>query len=306
MRGRHLFVIFLFAIAAFADEDCPPRYSYCGYSSPAQWVNLPIANNQCGGERQSPIDLVTRTRTPGEAISVDYVAGDATIRNTGHDILVTPAADAGKITIGGKVYKLLQFHFHVPSEHHIQGAAAPAEMHIVHQLEGGSEYAVIGVMLTSGPAYPALAPVFANIPAKLCTKSETLRIDFAALLPKKVSGYYTYAGSLTTPPCTESVTWFVLDAKRTIVSADLAKLRALGENARPSSGARSRSRSPTWSRNKLVRTRFQVSRPAVTASIARSPSIASAWARFKGGRIRITESAAGMVKTPAACKRWAT
>lgn len=141
--------------------------------------------------------------------------------------------DAGKITIGGKVYKLLQLHFHVPSEHHIHGTAAPAEMHIVHQLEGASDYAVIGVMLTSGTTYPALAPVFTNLPAKVCTGSNPLRVDFAGLLPKKVSDYYTYAGSLTTPPCTESVTWYVFDARRTISASELRKLCALGENARP-------------------------------------------------------------------------
>jgi carbonic anhydrase len=233
-RFLHLFTLSLFAAAAaFADDECPPRYSYCGYSGPAQWPNLPIEKNECGGEKQSPINLVTQTRTPGDAIRVDYVAGDATIRNTGHDILVTPAGDAGKITIGGKVYKLLQFHFHIPSEHHIHGAGASGEMHVVHQLEGGTDYAVIGVLLTSGTTYPALAPVFANLPAKACTKSGPIRIDFAKLLPKELSGYYTYAGSLTTPPCTQSVTWYVLEARRTILGQELAKLRALGENARP-------------------------------------------------------------------------
>jgi carbonic anhydrase len=233
-RVLHLLTLSLFAAAtAFADDECPPRYSYCGYSGPAQWPNLPIEKNECGGERQSPINLVTQTRTPGGAIKVDYVAGDATIRNTGHDILVTPAGDAGKITIGAKVYKLLQFHFHIPSEHHIQGAGASAEMHVVHQLEGSTDYAVIGVLLTSGTTYPALAPVFANLPAKACTKSGPIRIDFDQLLPKELSGYYTYAGSLTTPPCTQSVTWYVLEARRTILAPELAKLRALGENARP-------------------------------------------------------------------------
>src|SRR2546430_1159359 len=86
----------------------------------------------------------------------------------------------------------------------------------------------------SGDArYPALAPVFANLPAKVCTHSEAVRIDFAALLPKIIAGYYTYGGSLTTPPCTESVTWYVSDKARTMPAADLRKLRALGDNARP-------------------------------------------------------------------------
>src|ERR1700739_925898 len=104
--------------------------------------------------------MVPERPTPGEAIKVDYLAGNAIIRNTGHDILVTPTGDAGKITIGSKVYNLLQFHFHFPSEHHINGPVAPAEMHIVHGLEGGGpdDYAVIGVMLTSSttPTYQVL------------------------------------------------------------------------------------------------------------------------------------------------------
>ncbi len=235
MRVRHLLIPLLFAAAALADEECPPRYSYCGYSGPAQWPNLPIANNQCGGERQSPINMVPERPTAGEAINVDYVAGNAIIRNTGHDILVTPTGDAGKITIGGNVYKLLQFHFHVPSEHHINGAVAPAEMHIVHQLEGGGadDYAVIGVMLNSGTTYEALEPVFANIPEKACAKSGSRKIEFDKLLPKKLSSYYTYAGSLTTPPCTQSVIWYVLGERRTISVPELRKLSALGENARP-------------------------------------------------------------------------
>jgi carbonic anhydrase len=236
MQVRHLFFLLLFAAAAFADEECPPRYSYCGYSGPAQWPNLPIANNQCGGERQSPVNMVPEKPTPGEAIDVDYVAGNAIIRNTGHDILVTPTDDAGKITIGGKVYKLLQLHFHVPSEHHINGTGAPAEMHIVHRLEGGGadDYAVIGVMLTRGTTYKALEPVFANLPVKVCdSKFDPLWIEFDKLLPKKLSSYYTYAGSLTTPPCTQSVIWYVLGERGTISDSELGKLSALGENARP-------------------------------------------------------------------------
>ena len=154
------------------------------------------------------------------------IAGDATIRNTGHDILVTPAGDAGKITIGGKVYKLLQFHFHVPSEHSIPGVAAVAEMHIVHQLVKGSgdEYAVIGVMLTKGNEYPALKPVFANLPEIVCAAPKALlSIEFDQLLPKTKFSYYTYAGSLTTPPCTQSVIWYVLGTPQTVLKSDWEK-----------------------------------------------------------------------------------
>ena len=240
MRVLHLFTLSLFAAAAFAADECPPRYSYCGYSGPEQWKNLPIPKNECGGERQSPINLGTPTPTPGPAIIIDYHAGPATIRNTGHDIEVTPAKDNNKITIGGKVYTLLQLHFHFPNEHRVPRIAnAVAEMHILHEVvEGDETYnAVIGVMLTSGtPTDSALEPVFKNLPEAACAPPTVLpQFNFDQLLPEKF-GYYTYVGSLTTPPCTETVktvTWYVLDAPRTIFESDKNKLCALGENARP-------------------------------------------------------------------------
>jgi carbonic anhydrase len=239
MRILHLLTLSLFAAAAFADDECPPRFCYCGYSGPAQWPNIAIKDkkNECGGDRQSPINLPRLTPKPGPTIQLTYVAGDATIRNTGHDIEVTPTQDNNKIEIDKKVYTLVKFHFHVRSEHHIGGSDAPAEIHFVHQLEGGTDYAVIGVLLTSSatPTLKALAPVFANLPEVVCAAPKVLlRINFDQLFPEKlISSYYTYAGSLTTPPCTQSVTWFVLDFPRTVLESDLTKLRAFGANARP-------------------------------------------------------------------------
>ena len=92
-------------------------------------------------------------------------------------------------------------------------------------------------MLTSGtPTDLALAPVFKNLPQIDCAKKENVEINFKQLLPKTLTSYYTYVGSLTTPPCTQTkktVTWYVLDAPRTVLESDLTKLRAFGANARP-------------------------------------------------------------------------
>jgi carbonic anhydrase len=248
MRVLHLFTLSLFAVAAFAADECPPRFSYCGYSGPAQWPNIEIKDktNECGSDRQSPINLVTENPTPGPVIHVEYVSGsaailNATILNTGHDIEVTPEGDAGKITIGdnrnpANVYKLVKFHFHVPSEHYIDGVKQPAEMHIVHQrVEGKETYtAVIGVILTSGGSYPALEPVFQHLPKNVCV-NEKVWIDFTQLLlPTELKVYYTYGGSLTTPPCSRNVTWYVLGGEpRKIPDSALRSLTALGANARP-------------------------------------------------------------------------
>lgn len=232
MRVLPLFVLSLFAAAAFAQvEDCPPRYSYCGYSGPKQWPNIPIKDkvNECGGTKQSPIDLPASGPTRGDEIVLKYEAGDATIVNSGHDIRVIPKGDAGGITIKGKYYPLVNFHFHTPSEHHIRGGEERAEIHLVHQT--GEDYAVIGVRLKAGAPYGALVPVFANLPVRACTKVDAT-IKFNELLLDGLGSYYTYAGSLTTPPCSERAIWYVLDVTRTIPILDLEKLTALGDNSR--------------------------------------------------------------------------
>lgn len=233
-----LFILLPFAAVAFAgDDQCPPPFAYCGYAGPAQWANIKIPGkeNECGGTRQSPIDLPRLTPTPGPVIRVTYVDGRATIQNTGHDIEVTPVEANNKITINNVEYTLVKFHFHVPSEHHIEGAEKPAEMHVVHtRIEGVTTYyAVIGVILDKGAEYPALKPVFENLPKNVCEKSGQVPIAFSRLLPRPLGDCYTYAGSLTTPPCTQTVTWFVLGAPQTILDSDLRNLAALGSNARP-------------------------------------------------------------------------
>ena len=232
MRVLPLFVLSLFAATAFAQvEDCPPRYSYCGYSGPAQWPNIPIKDkvNECGGTKQSPIDLPASGPTRGDKIELNYKAGDATVVNSGHDIRVIPKGDAGGITIEGTYYPLVNFHFHTPSEHHIRGVEERAEIHLVHQI--GDDYAVIGVRLKAGLPYGALVPVFANLPVRACAKVDA-RIEFDKLLPDGLGSYYNYVGSLTTPPCSERVIWYVLEVTRTIPVPDLTKLTALGPNAR--------------------------------------------------------------------------
>ena len=243
-RVLRLFILSLFAVTAFAADECPPRYSYCGYSGPAQWryIEFKDKTNECAGTTQSPINLGTPAPRSGEAIGIDYHDGPATIRNTGHDIEVTPARGDNKIRAGGKVYTLLQFHFHVPNEHRVPAIDnAVAEVHFLHEVvEGGKTYnAVIGVMLTSGTAYPGLGPVFEHLPEAACAQpTKVENFNFKALLPPEtLTSYYTYVGSLTTPPCTEkkekTVTWYVLDGARTIREEDKNMLAKLGANARP-------------------------------------------------------------------------
>ena len=116
---------------------------------------------------------------------------------------------AGGITIEGKRYKLAQFHFHAPSEHTLDGVAAPLELHLVHKSDDGN-LAVLGILIKEGVENAALAPVFANIPAEKTEEPVEVEgsLDVMALLPENRITF-RYNGSLTTPPCTEGVLWKV-------------------------------------------------------------------------------------------------
>jgi len=137
------------------------------------------------------------------------------------------------LNLDGIRYKLLQFHFHAPSEEKIDGVAYPMEAHLVHQNADG-KLAVVAVLLTEGRPNAALDPVFKNLPQTEGSK-KTLGANFNAieLLPEARS-YFSYVGSLTTPPCSEGVRWQVLEQPVEVSKAQIAVFRKLyNMNARP-------------------------------------------------------------------------
>src|SRR5688572_24587956 len=122
-----LLAAILLVTSSAAGATCPPSYSYCGYSGPAQWRYI-TEWSSCGGQVQSPVNLRGwSTNNRGPFIDVNYArTASAVVSNTGHDIEVAPSP-GGAITISGKSYTLTQFHFHVPSEHQFVGKSSPAE-----------------------------------------------------------------------------------------------------------------------------------------------------------------------------------
>jgi len=245
MRKRTVAIVSMLGVAAilgtfaaFGAEEasCPPRFSYCGYSGPEQWKNLPIDRNECGGEVQSPVDITGWTAGPGSAISVRYGASPAMIANTGHDIEVKLGDKANFITIGSDRYFLSKFHFHAPSEHVINNQRYSAELHLVHEAEQGNRIAVIAVLLTvdDSSANPVLAEVFRSLPMKACD-SGAVALELGKLLPAStINNYFTYDGSLTTPPCSQVVTFYIANGTGlTLTQEEYGKLEALGDNARP-------------------------------------------------------------------------
>lgn len=224
---------FVFAAAARADEHSHWIYGQ-GHGGPTEWGELSPEFRACGlGHLQSPIDIRGAQKAALPEIRFAYQAGGPTVVNNGHTIQVTPPAGS-TISVGDHTYRLLQFHFHAPSEEAVQGVRSPLVAHFVHQ-DAGGKLAVVAVLFDVGAENPALAPVFARMPANAPgdVALAGVQLDPAAVLPA-TRGYYEYEGSLTTPPCSEGVHWFVLRGRATLSQAQLDAFRKLyPNNARP-------------------------------------------------------------------------
>lgn len=210
------------------------HWEYKGHAGASHWGELDKAFETCKlGTEQSPIDIRAAKKS-GElpAIGFGYTAGDAEVVNNGHTIQVNlPAGGTVKLASGD--YKLLQFHFHTPSEEKVNGQAYPLVAHLVHKNDAG-ELAVVGVLFREGKENAALAKVFAAMPKEEGGKAALDGgFDAAALLPKTQT-YWAFKGSLTTPPCSEGVKWQVLQTPVELSKAQLATFRKLYPmNARP-------------------------------------------------------------------------
>ena len=223
------FVFFILGLCILASpvrtlcqETHPPHWTYQGPNDPAHWSKLDPAFAACsGGHHQSPIDIRDAKNAELPALQFDYHAVPLSIVDNGHTVMVG-YAPGSTLTIGDKTYKLVQFHFHHPSEEHIQGKQFDLVAHLVHT-DADGHLAVVAVLFKVGAANPLLETLWSNIPAekeKLATPS-SVSVNVKDLLPAS-AGYYTFLGSLTTPPCTEGVTWYVLKATSTLSAGQLA------------------------------------------------------------------------------------
>ncbi len=194
-------------------EEHTATWSYEGASGPEHWGDLEGDFGTCStGSEQSPIALASAAADDVELPALEFAYGETAIdvSDTGHGFKATPDG-THTLRIGDDTYTLLQFHAHTPSEHTLNGESFPMEVHFVHQNEAGN-LAVAGVLITVGEenaAYDAYAAQSAG------SADAASSADLSALLPADQS-YMTYAGSLTTPPCTEGVRWIVLSSPITL------------------------------------------------------------------------------------------
>ena len=214
MRGRRRFVLLLVLMLllsvtgqAFASDI---HWTYEGEAGPEHWGELSPEFEACSsGIEQSPIDLDSTADANPADLQFAYQASPLTIVNNGHTIQVN-YDEGSTLQVDGQTYNLLQFHFHNASEHTVDSGATPMEMHLVHSNDAG-ELAVVGLFLNEGDENVALAPVFENMPADEGepVAVDGVTVDAGTVLPSDQS-YWRYDGSLTTPPCSEGVKWFVM------------------------------------------------------------------------------------------------
>ncbi|MBV7255979.1 carbonic anhydrase family protein [Pacificimonas sp. WHA3] len=218
-------------------------WSYDGEGGPQGWASLDAANAVCdAGTRQSPIDIPAAADVPSEgapALDIQWAAGPLTIEGVGYNSNIV-APEGSYITIDGERFDFVQMHMHTPSEELIAGKQFAADAHFVHANEAG-ELAVVGVLFEEGEENAALAPIWANLGTdKTTTTVDGATFDPNALLPED-RDFYNYTGSLTTPPCSEGVNWFVMSNPLTISAAQVAAHQSLyGRTARPAQAGNDR------------------------------------------------------------------
>ena len=218
-------------VEADAAEPCA-RWSYemgaCGppWDQDDVWAECTI------GADQSPIDIVGAVVDPALApLEVSYAPiTDAVVANNGHSLQVD--YDGGVLTLGQVQLDSAQFHVHVPAEHAVDGVRADMEIHIVHADARGTPAAVVALRFDAGEANPVLTELWQDAPVHEGQVVVPGPIDVMGLLPPSTT-YWTYSGSLTTPPCSQGLRWIVLEQIGTVSQDQIELVRArFGDNAR--------------------------------------------------------------------------
>jgi carbonic anhydrase len=192
-------------------------WSYLGNTGPEHWGELSKEYVLCSkGKEQSPIDLKVSTPQSGLALKFAYQAAPLDSVNNGHTLEQYFPDGQQSMTVNDHVYKLVRLHFHVPSEHTVDGKHTAMEMHIVHQDDQGNA-AVLGLLIEPGQSAASMTNLFANLPESPGVHEEkvAVKIDPNDFVPSNHTVWH-YKGSLTTPPCSENVQWYVMQTPITI------------------------------------------------------------------------------------------
>jgi carbonic anhydrase len=210
-----------------------PPWGYTGPLAPQAWASLHPSFSLCGsGQRQSPVDIRDGLPVDLEAVDFLYRPGFFSVTDNGHTVQVQ-VGGGNAIEVGARRYELTGFHFHLPGEERVDGRSFAMSIHLVHR-DAQGRLAVVALVAEEGPEHPAVQAVWNNLPLERGEfVAASVEFDPTALLPAR-RGYYTYMGSLTTPPCTEGVLWIVMQQPIQVSPQQLAIFARLHPmNARP-------------------------------------------------------------------------
>jgi carbonic anhydrase len=217
-----------------AQDHQTAHWGYDGDQGPSHWADLNPEFAICGsGHHQSPIDIRNPRKADLPPLQFDYQPSPLRIIDNGHTVMIN-YAPGSFLQVGNKRFMLKQFHFHRPSEEKIDGKEYELSLHLVHADEQGN-LAVVAVLLKRGSDNALIDELWSDLPQQKEHEEQfnNVRINAKALLPAEL-GYYTFPGSLTTPPCTENVTWFVLEKPVTVSGAEIQRFEKLyRHNSRP-------------------------------------------------------------------------
>ena len=232
------------AVPATAAEDGPHWGYDCAEGAPFVWGEIAPAFARCAdGRAQSPVDVITTgaVHKPLPQLSPAYGPVDLEVVNNGHTVeSEVPAklgADGASLQVGERTYRLVQFHWHTPSEHWLDGEPSPMELHFVHA--DGDDLLVLGALVREGKANRELDKLWSTLPREPGDRAEVHGFDLAKLLPASLNSY-RYAGSLTTPPCDEGVRWVLLAEPIELSAEQIATFQELflGTERFPAGNAR--------------------------------------------------------------------
>ena len=222
-------------------KDSPPhsdhKWNYSGETGPQYWEKLE-SNNDCGGLHQSPVNIIDLNTVSGNIVNgiqdIHYSEIDTikSISNNGHTIQYNFNGDNNIISYEGNNYKMIQFHFHSPSEHTIDGVRYPMEIHAVHHSEELDSYIVFAALVKQGEPDPTFTFLEKHLPIDVGeTKDINATYSFGSTIQDLFGldsmGVYTYNGSLTTPPCTEKVLWIVMKNANSASAEQINLLQSL-------------------------------------------------------------------------------
>lgn len=241
MKRRNLLKFLLLEAIAlnylFRDKVQASTWSYQGETGTDFWGEIDPEFQVCNsGQAQSPINIEGSGFSLNVgSLELNYRDTPLVIINNGRTIRVD-YEPGSSLTLNDQIYELLQFHFHQPSEHLVLEKAAEMEAHFVHKNQVTGDLLVLAVLMSQGEVNQALNTIWQKIPQSDSQESQVsdLTINALQLLPENSNQYYRYQGSLTTPPCSEIVTWLVLKQPISLSKSQITRfIGIIGQNARP-------------------------------------------------------------------------